>query len=317
MAAKKVITVFGATGAQGGGIVSTFLSDPELQSEWAVRAVTRDPTKDSAKKLIEKGAEVFEADLDVAESIANVVKGSYAVYGVTNYWEKMSADVEVQQGKNLADAVKAAGVKHYIWSSLLDITELSKGALPNVYHFDSKAKVESYVRELGIPSTFFMPGFYMTGIPGEMLTSQGPSGPWVLALPAGADAQIPMYHPADTGKYIKAILQNADKLLGKRFLGATAYMTPGEIVQGFAGAFPASGSNAQFFQVPEDVFRGAMKGKGMPDFVVSELFENVKLMETFGYFGGESLDLTHELVKDHLTTWDEYVKVAPAFKGLS
>lgn len=194
---------------------------------------------------------------------------------------------------------------------------VSKGSLPNVYHFDSKAKVESYVRDLGIPATFFMPGFYMTGIPGEMLTSQGPSGPWVLALPAGADAQLPVYHPDDTGKYVKAILQNADKLLGKRFLGATAYMTPAEIVQGFTRAFPASGSNASFLQISEDMFRAALKGKGMPDFVVSELFENVKLMETFGYFGGESLDLTHEFVKDHLTTWDVYVKEAPAFRGLS
>ncbi|KAI0861228.1 NmrA-like family-domain-containing protein [Xylaria cubensis] len=316
MAGRKVITVFGATGAQGGGVATTFLGDLGLRSEWAVRAVTRDPSKDSAKQLEKKGAEVVKADLDDVESIVNAVKGSHAVYGTTNYWEKASVEVEVQQGRNLADAVKQAGVQHFVWSSLLNITELSKGALPNVYHFDSKAKVESYVRELGIPATFFMPGFYMTGIPGDMLKAQGPDGPWVFALPLSADAQIPMYHPKDTGKYVKAILQNADKLLGKRFLGATAYMTPKEVVERFSKAFPAIGANASFFQVPEDMFRAAMKGKGMPDFIVTELFENVRLMDTFGYFGGESLELTHELVKDSLTTWDEYVKEAEAFKGL-
>ena len=58
MSDKKVITIFGATGAQGGGIVSTFLSDPKLNQTWAVRGVTRDASKDSAKKLAERGVEV-------------------------------------------------------------------------------------------------------------------------------------------------------------------------------------------------------------------------------------------------------------------
>lgn len=58
MAGKKIITVFGATGAQGGGVVNTFLNDPALKSEWTVRAVTRDASKDSAKKLQQLGAEV-------------------------------------------------------------------------------------------------------------------------------------------------------------------------------------------------------------------------------------------------------------------
>jgi uncharacterized protein YbjT (DUF2867 family) len=57
MAGKKIITVFGGTGAQGGSVVDIFLNDPKLKS-WAVRAVTRDATKESAKKLQSKGAEV-------------------------------------------------------------------------------------------------------------------------------------------------------------------------------------------------------------------------------------------------------------------
>ena len=36
------------------------------------------------------------------------MKGSYAVFGVTNYWEYMNAEREVQQGKNLADAAKVS-----------------------------------------------------------------------------------------------------------------------------------------------------------------------------------------------------------------
>jgi hypothetical protein len=34
------------------------------------------------------------------------VKGAYAVFAVTNYWESRSADVEIKQGKAIADAAK-------------------------------------------------------------------------------------------------------------------------------------------------------------------------------------------------------------------
>lgn len=60
---KKIITVFGATGHQGGSIVSTFLNDPVLKNEWAVRAVTRDATKASALELAKKGVEVVSVSV--------------------------------------------------------------------------------------------------------------------------------------------------------------------------------------------------------------------------------------------------------------
>jgi len=58
MASKKLITVFGATGAQGGAVANVFLHDVKLKPQWVVRAVTRDTTKPSANKLRDEGAEV-------------------------------------------------------------------------------------------------------------------------------------------------------------------------------------------------------------------------------------------------------------------
>lgn len=51
------------------------------------------------------------------------MEGAAAVYAVTNYWEKMDAKLEVQQGKNLVDAAKETGVQQFIWSSLLNINK--------------------------------------------------------------------------------------------------------------------------------------------------------------------------------------------------
>ena len=49
MSTKKIITVFGATGAQGGGLARAILEDRD--GPFAVRAVTRDPGSTGARAL--------------------------------------------------------------------------------------------------------------------------------------------------------------------------------------------------------------------------------------------------------------------------
>jgi len=48
----------------------------------------------------------IKADLNNENSLKVAIKGAYAVYAVTNYWESRSADVEMKQGKAMADAAK-------------------------------------------------------------------------------------------------------------------------------------------------------------------------------------------------------------------
>ncbi|KAI8626728.1 NmrA-like family protein [Xylariaceae sp. FL1651] len=314
MAAKRIITVFGATGNQGGAIVKQFLNDPKLNAAWAVRAVTRDVSKDSAKKLASQGAEVVAADINDEASLAKAMAGSDTVFAVTNYWEKLDMKLEEQQGRNLADAAKEAGVNHFIWSSLFDVTKLSGGKLARVYHFDSKAHVEEYVRSLKIPATFFMPGFYMPNIPGGMMSKRDEN--WVFSLPIAASSPIPLFDPADTGKYVKAIVENKDALLGKRFLASTETLTAQEIIDTFKKVFPEAGKTASYYQTPKDSFYAFMKGTGMPEFAVDEMYENMVLMQDYGYYGGESIDESLKFVEDRLTTWAEYIKNAPALANV-
>lgn len=72
MSGKKIITVFGATGLQGGAVVLTFLNDPKLKREWAVRGVTRDVTKEAAKKLAAQGVEVVAVSSPVPYSMLTI-----------------------------------------------------------------------------------------------------------------------------------------------------------------------------------------------------------------------------------------------------
>jgi carbon-monoxide dehydrogenase small subunit len=57
---KKTIVVFGATGAQGGGLAQAILND--ANTEFSVRAVTRDVNSDKARALAAMGAEVVAGD---------------------------------------------------------------------------------------------------------------------------------------------------------------------------------------------------------------------------------------------------------------
>ena len=72
---KKIIVVFGATGAQGGGVARAILNDPK--SEFAVRAVTRDPNSDKAKELAKMGADVVVGEID--DNRMPTLQGKYKV----------------------------------------------------------------------------------------------------------------------------------------------------------------------------------------------------------------------------------------------
>ena len=48
----------------------------------------------------------MQADLNDKESLRKAIKGAYGVYAVTNFWDSMSEDKEITQGKNIADVCK-------------------------------------------------------------------------------------------------------------------------------------------------------------------------------------------------------------------
>ena len=181
-------------------------------------------------------------------------------------------------------------MQHLIWSSLYDVTKLTGGEFPNVEHFDSKAAVEQYIRELGIPATFLMPGYFMSNFPGGTFRQLPPSNDWTIALPMPASTPIPFLDAADdTGKFVKGILTHRDKLLGKRILAATDYYTPSDAIAIFKELFPKAGESAKFVQVSKDEYKVALAKASMPEKAQEELYENMAFMNEYGYYGKASL----------------------------
>jgi uncharacterized protein YbjT (DUF2867 family) len=222
MADKKIIAVVGATGAQGGGLVRAILAD--RNSEFAVRALTRNPDSDNARALAAAGAEVVRADLDDQASLERAFTGAYGVFALTNFWEHFSPEKELAQAGNQARAAKAAAVHHVIWSTLEDTRRwvpLGDDRMPTlqsrykVPHFDAKGEADNIFRILGVPTTFLLTAFYWDNLIHFGAGPQkGPDGRLAISFPLG-DKKLPAIAVEDIGKAAYAIFQRGDEFINR------------------------------------------------------------------------------------------------------
>jgi uncharacterized protein YbjT (DUF2867 family) len=122
---------------------------------WKLRALTRDPDSPAAQKLVRMGIEVVKGDLENPRTLEPATRGVYGIYSVQDFWA-VGAKREVQQGKNLADAAKEAGVEHFVYSSVGG-AERNSG----IDHWESKWEIENHIRKLGLPATMLRPAAFM------------------------------------------------------------------------------------------------------------------------------------------------------------
>jgi uncharacterized protein YbjT (DUF2867 family) len=149
---NKIIAVTGATGQQGGAVARKLLAE-----EWKVRALTRDPNKPAARALAEAGAELVAGNMDSRSELDAAFQGAYGVFSVQNFWlPNVGFDGEIEQGKNVADAARAAGVQQLVFSS---VGSAQRGM--GQRHFESKWIIEQYIQSLDIPYTILRPVFFM------------------------------------------------------------------------------------------------------------------------------------------------------------
>ncbi|KAM0347677.1 hypothetical protein ACHAPU_004691 [Fusarium lateritium] len=297
---SKILTVFGATGNQGGSVVRAILNDPALSKEFKIRGITRDVSKPAAKELASKGVEVVAADMNTAEQVAPAVKDAHTVFLVTNYWDTGSGNAEISQGKAVADACKTAGVKQLIFSSLLDTNKLSNGRLTHIKHFEGKAEIEEYIRQINVPATFVLPGFFASNLFTSIRKNE--DGSFGFALPASGDkTKVPIFDVnTDMGKFVNAAIKNFPGTLNKRIFAATDYYSPNKIMAEFSEVM---GKPATFNQVPAEVFKTFL-----PASIADELTENMILLEDPGYYGDADLKESLDLLDEKPVTWKEFVE---------
>lgn len=157
--ADKLICIVGATGTQGGSVVSTFLKE----RGWKIRGLTRNRNSPAAQALSAKGIEMVDANLDDVDSLVAAFHGAHAIFSVLDFWTgfrepaneaqlkpgqnmlEWAHDYELQQGKNVLNAAnKTVDLERLVFSALSYVTKWSKGKYKHVYHFDAEGRAVEY-----------------------------------------------------------------------------------------------------------------------------------------------------------------------------
>ncbi|KAE8338044.1 hypothetical protein BDV24DRAFT_93849 [Aspergillus arachidicola] len=299
MTSKKLIVILGATGNQGGSVADTFLRE----SEWHVRAVTRNPLSPKAQALAARGADVVKADLDDPSSLASAFEDAHVIFAVSDFWgvygdpanqakavavgqpaNVWAANHETQQLKDIIDAAaKVRSLERFVLSSLSDATKWSGGKYSHVYHFDSKAKAEAYGREkqpeLWAKTSIFQAGYFLSNFVSNPITQPRKNAGGVAQFIGGLDPDVELPFIAaeeDTGPIVRGLVLDS---AAKRVIGYRALITVRGLIETFSRV---TGLKAEAVVLP--------KGESVVPFppeLQQELDDNWAYWKEFGYDGGD------------------------------
>jgi uncharacterized protein YbjT (DUF2867 family) len=265
---RKLIAVFGATGQQGGGVVRAL----RARGKFKVRAITRDPAKHRGI-----ADEVVEANLDRPESLSAALEGAYGVFLVTNFWAPGTD--EGKQARAAVEAAKAAGVQHFVWSTLPDVEAISGGKL-HVPHFTGKARVDQIVRDAGFKyHTFVIAPFYFQNVVGALAPQKQPDESLGWALPIDPDARgIHMGDIDELGNVAAGAFEHPDLAGHGEYLPLSGdLLSFNDVVHTLNG----QGHRLTFKRVSAETFAGLFPG-------AAEVAATFAWFQAHTYLGGDS-----------------------------
>jgi uncharacterized protein YbjT (DUF2867 family) len=145
----------------------------------------------------------------------------------------------------MAEAAKAAGLKHVVWSTLEDVRRyvpLDDNSMPTlngkykVPHFDGKGESDQYFIDAGIPVTFFLATYYWENlIYFGMGPKRGTDGKLSITFPMG-DKKLAGIAVEDIGKCAYGVFKNPDKYIGKRVGVAGEHLTVTDMAKELSAA---------------------------------------------------------------------------------
>ena len=163
-----MILIVGASGRLGSMVAELLLGQGK-----AVRAMTRTPL--NLAYLKQQGAEVVSGDLRNSASLLSACQGVEqvvaAAHALVGKGDNNPRTVDDAGNRQLIDAAKATGVKHFVFVSV-------RGASPDspLEFFRIKYRTEEYLRASGLSFTILRPSAFMdlwVQLIGQSLVEQG------------------------------------------------------------------------------------------------------------------------------------------------
>ena len=242
MVVRGPILVTGATGRQGGAVVRHLLG---CGAE--VWALTRNPETPRARALATRGVLMVKGDMDDVESLRRAMSGVHGTYSVQDFWT-VGARHEVQQGKNVADAAAAAGIEHFVFSSVGGAERSSR-----IEHWDSKWEIEQHIRKLGLPATMirpasFMENYYIPAVEKGLLKGR-------MIDPLPPDKLYQTIATDDIGKFIALAFSRPEEFIGTELEIAGSELTNRQAAEVFGRVL---GRPVKYWRLPMPVVRVAL-----------------------------------------------------------
>ncbi|PGH33931.1 hypothetical protein GX50_03252 [[Emmonsia] crescens] len=245
MASPKLVTVFGATGNQGGSVVQSLLRN---SATFRVRGITRNPDSPKAKELAKAGVEVVGADGFKKDELVKAFKDSWAIFVNTNSDDSAFDDpkgpTELDLGRVIVDAANEAGVEHFVYSSAGHVSEITKGAV-KLDMMDNKSKIEQLARNSpNIKTVTAMnAGWYFENFTSPFIAEIFGGFPFVadsegyvtISQPlAGGPGVVPFIAiEEDFGDLVHGVLLDPETWGGKAIQGISQLATFPEITEAF------------------------------------------------------------------------------------
>ncbi|MFI8939442.1 NmrA/HSCARG family protein [Streptomyces syringium] len=243
---EKTVVVAGATGLQGRAVTHHLLRDG-----WRVRALTRDPNGPQATALARAGAQVVRARMEDVDSLRSAAEGAWGLFSVQptvgspGTAPDFTADDEVRWGVNVAEAAHAAGIGHFVFTSVAEADRHLEEKLP--VNLISKWRIERHIAALGLPATILRPVSFMENFTGGYALRNG-------TLSTGLAPQIPQQIMAvdDVGAVTALAYSRPKEWIGRTVSLAGDALTPVQIA---AAIGKALGIPLPYVQIPIDAIR--------------------------------------------------------------
>jgi uncharacterized protein YbjT (DUF2867 family) len=190
---------------------------------------------------MQEGAEVVTGDMAHRASLDTVMQGIYGVVsiqppqGSSSTAPGFSYDDEVRLGKHVADAARAAGVRHFLY--------LSTSGAGEVERLRSKGEIEEYIRSLGLPATILREVVFMDGYAYPQLGLQTGT----LSTPIQPTVAQPLITIDDIAIFVALAFDHPDEYLGQTLEIAGDALTPPQIA---AAISRATGRLIAYVQIP-------------------------------------------------------------------
>ena len=147
MSSPRRLLITGATGKQGGAVISALLSRPPREPFHLI-ALTRNAKSKRAQALARNpNVSILEGDLNDCKAIFR--QSASPFHGVFSVQLPIKVKVEEQQGKDLVDAAAENDVRHFIYTSA-DRGGPHQSDMHGtpVEHFRSKFNIENHLKSV-------------------------------------------------------------------------------------------------------------------------------------------------------------------------